>query len=187
LDVVGEASNGRAAVQLVGELRPDVTVMDLHMPQLDGIGATRAILERDAHARVVMFTVSTEEDDVIEALVAGACGYVLKTAPPEEIVSAIATVHAGDSVVSPGVAGRLVQRVREDRRNAPAPPPAAGLTPRELEILRLLVEGRENSEIAEALFISPSTAKNHVAKVLDKLGLDNRVQAAVYAVRSGLV
>jgi DNA-binding NarL/FixJ family response regulator len=185
-DVVGEASNGRAGAQLVLELKPDVAVMDLDMPQLNGVEATRSILEREPGARVVMLTISGDDDDVLDALAAGACGYLLKTAPPGDIVRAIEAAHAGDSTISPGVATRLVERVRDTARRA-APEPAATLTPRELEILRLIVEGRGNSEIAEALVISPSTAKNHVAHVLDKLGMQNRVQAAVYAVRTGLV
>ncbi len=184
-EVIGEASNGRSGAQLALELRPDVVVMDLDLPQMSGIDATRAILESEPGARVLMLTISMDDDDVLDALAAGACGYLLKTAPPEEIVRAIEAAHAGDSTLSPRVATRLVERVRHHAGRA-APPPST-LTPRELEILRLIVEGRENHEIAEALVISPSTAKNHVAHVLDKLGMQNRVQAAVYAVRSGLV
>ena len=185
-DVVGEASNGRSGAQLVLELDPDVVVMDLDMPQMNGIEATRAIVESAPGTRVLMLTISTEDDDVLDALAAGACGYLLKTAPPEDIVRAIEAAHAGDSTISSQVATRLAARVR-DAAGRPAPPPPSPLTPRELEILRLIVDGRENSEIAEILVISPGTAKNHVAHVLDKLGMQNRVQAAVYAVRSGLV
>lgn len=186
IEVIGEASNGRAGAQLALELKPDVTIMDLHMPLLDGVGGVRAILESDPPARVLMLTISTEEDDVLEALSAGAAGYVLKNAPPGEIVAAIQAVVEGDSVISPKVAGRLVDRLRATPGPA-APPPPSSLTARELEILRLIADGKENHEIAAELFISPSTAKNHVASVLDKLGLDNRVQAAVYAVRAGIV
>ena len=186
LDVIGEASNGRSGAELAIELKPDVVVMDLDMPQMNGIEATRAIIEREPGARILMLTVSTDDDNVVEALAAGACGYLVKAAPPEETVRAIHAAHAGDSTVSPQVATRLVARVRDshDRRGAPHP---TNLTPRELEILRLIVDGRENAEIAELLVISMSTAKNHVARVLDKLGMQNRVQAAVYAVRNGLV
>jgi DNA-binding NarL/FixJ family response regulator len=186
LDVVGEASNGRSGAQLVLELKPDVVVMDLEMPQINGIEATRAIIEREPEARILMLTVSTDDEHVLDALAAGACGYLVKTAPPEQIVRAVHAAHAGDSTLSPEVATRLVAHVRSARdvRAAPAP---TRLTPRELEILRLIVDGRENAEIAELLVISPSTAKNHVAHVLEKLGAQNRVQAAVYAVRSGLV
>lgn len=185
--VVGEASNGRAGAQLARELRPDVTVMDLHMPLLDGVGAVRTVLADQPNARILMLTVSTDEDDVIEALHAGASGYVLKTAPPEDVVRAIRSLLEGDSVISPEVAGRLIDHVRATGHagSEPVHPPTS-LTPRELEILRLLAEGKENHEIAEALYISSSTAKNHVANVLAKLGLENRVQAAVYAVRKGL-
>ena len=165
LDVIGEASNGRSGVQLVRELKPDVVVMDLDMPQMNGIEATRAILESDPGARVLMLTISTDDDDVLDALAAGACGYLLKTAPPEDIVRAIEAAHAGDSTISPRVASRLVERVRATA-GRPQRAAALALTPRELEILRLIVEGRENSEIAEILVISPSTAKNHVAHVL---------------------
>ena len=185
--VIGEASNGRTGAKLVGELRPDVVVMDLDMPQMNGIEATRAIVDADPAARVLMLTISTDDDDVLDALSAGACGYLLKTAPLEEIVRAIQAAYDGDSAVSPQVATRLVERVRVGAGRAEPEPPRAQLTPRELEILRLIVEGRENGEIAQLLFISPSTAKNHVARVLEKLGMQNRVQAAVYAVRSGLV
>ena len=185
-DVIGEASNGRAGAQLALELTPDVVVMDLDMPQLNGIEAVRAIVERRPGARILMLTISIDEDDVLDALAAGASGYLLKTAPPEEIVRAIEAAHAGDSTISPRVATRLIERVRDPSRRS-GPPAPATLTARELEILRLIVEGRENHEIAEILVISPSTAKNHVAHVLDKLGMQNRVQAAVHAVRSGLV
>ena len=186
LDVVGEASNGRSGAQLVLELKPDVVVMDLEMPQMNGIEATRAIVEQDPGARILMLTVSTEDGHVIDALAAGACGYLVKSSPPEETVRAIRAARAGDSTLSPQVATRLVARVR-DARDVRAVRAPTNLTPRELEILRLIVDGRENAEIAELLVISPSTAKNHVAHVLDKLGAQNRVQAAVYAVRNGLI
>ena len=186
LDVIGEASNGRSGVQLVLELNPDVVVMDLDMPQMNGIEATRTIIEARPSAKILMLTISTDDDDVLDALAAGACGYLLKTAPPDDVVRAIYAAHAGDSTISPRVAGRLVERLRSGAGRQGAAPPSP-LTPRELEILRLIVDGRENGEIAEILVISPATAKNHVAHVLDKLGMQNRVQAAVYAVRSGLV
>jgi DNA-binding NarL/FixJ family response regulator len=185
-DVVGEASNGRSGAQLVQEMKPDVVVMDLDMPQMDGIEATRAIVESEPGAKVLMLTISTDDDDLLDALAAGACGYLLKTAPPGDVVRAILAAQDGDSAISPQVAKSLVTRVREGALR-PAAPPRSPLTPRELEILRLIVEGRENGEIAQVLVISPATAKNHVAHVLDKLGMQNRVQAAVYAVRSGLV
>lgn len=187
VEVVGEAPNGEAGARLAGELRPDVVVVDLHMPILDGIGAVERISALRPAPRILVLSVSDDEDDVVGALMAGASGYVLKSAAMQDVVQAVRAVRDGDSVISPKVAGRLVDRLRSGEV-APAPAPGAGsLTPRELEILRLVALGRENHEIAEALVISPSTAKNHVASVLEKLGLDNRVQAAVYAVRAGLV
>lgn len=183
--VVGEASNGQAGARLALEMRPDVTIMDLHMPLVDGIAAVKSIVEQAPAARVLMLTISTDEDDVLEALAAGAAGYVLKDAPPDEIMRAVRAVVDGDSVISPKVAGRLVERLRSTVAVATTPPPPS-LTARELEILRLIATGMENQEIAARLVISPSTAKNHVANVLDKLGLENRVQAAVFAVKAGI-
>ena len=188
IDVIGEASNGAAGAKLVAELRPEVVVMDLHMPVMGGIDATRAILNRDPGARVLILTITDDEEEVVEALTAGACGYVLKDSPPEIVALAVRSARAGECQLSPQVATRLVERLRATQPEAGAPEPApSSLTARELEILRLLAEGKENSEIAAALTISPSTAKNHVGHVLDKLGLENRVQAAVYAVRAGIV
>jgi DNA-binding NarL/FixJ family response regulator len=187
IEVVGEASNGRAGTQLVAELRPDVVVMDLHMPLMDGIEAAERIIEADGTARILMLTVSTEEDDVVDALTAGASGYVLKTAPPDEVVQAVLAVHAGEMTIAPPVAARLVDRVRSTVGEREMPEPDVPLTVREIQILRLIAAGKENHEIADELVISPSTAKNHVANVLEKLGLQNRVQAAVYAVRAGIV
>jgi DNA-binding NarL/FixJ family response regulator len=187
IEVVGEASNGRAGVQLADELQPDVVVLDLHMPLMDGIEAAERMIERNPAARILMLTVSIEEDDVVDALTAGASGYVLKTAPPEEVVAAVRSAHAGETTISPTVAARLVDRLRATAGPSEAPDPPTSLTVREIEILRLIAAGRENHEIADELVISVSTAKNHVAHVLDKLGLQNRVQAAVYAVRAGIV
>jgi DNA-binding NarL/FixJ family response regulator len=188
-EIVGEAPNGSGAVQLARELHPDVTVMDLAMPGTSGVEATQAILDEDPTARILVLTISTEEDEVLDALLAGACGYLLKDAEVAEIVAGIRAAAAGDAMISPTVATRLVGRLREQRRNErvqspPKPPP---LTARERDILKLLAQGRENSAIANELVISPATVKTHVAHLLDKLGLDNRVQAAVFAVRHGIV
>jgi len=186
-EVVGEASNGKSAVSQWRALRPDVTVMDLSMPLMDGVEAARAILAEDPAARILMLTITTDEEPVLDALLAGACGYLLKDASAHDLVAGVTAAAMGHSMISPRVAGRLVQRLRE----APAPAPAAAddgdLTRREVEILRLIAHGKENSAIARELFISPKTVKNHVASILGKLEIDNRIQAAVVAVRRGLV
>jgi DNA-binding NarL/FixJ family response regulator len=187
--VIGEAPNGSSAVRLARELLPDVTVMDLSMPGMDGVEATRAILEENPGARILVLTISAEEEEVLDALLAGACGYLLKDAEVAEIVAGVRAAAAGDAMISPAVATRLVSRLREQRQNerVQAPPKPPPLTARERDILRLLAQGRENSAIASELVISSATVKTHVARLLDKLELENRVQAAVFAVRHGIV
>ena len=188
-DVIGEASNGSSAVRLARELRPDVTVMDLSMPGMSGVEATQAILEEDRGARILVLTISAGEEEVLDALLAGACGYLLKDAEVAEIVTGVRAAAAGDTMISPPVATRLVGRLREQRRTerVQASTELPPLTVRERDILRLLTQGRQNSVIAAELVISRATVKTHVAHLLDKLGLDNRVQAAVFAVRHGIV
>ena len=184
-EVVGEASNGEAGVKLVDELRPDVVVMDLHMPIMQGVEATRLICGRAAPPRVLVLTMSLEDDDVVEAVLAGASGYLIKDADAEVIADAVAAAAQGEVTISPAVAGSLVDRVR-----AGTPQTVPGdvtFTDRELEVLRLLAEGLDNPEIAARLFVSPSTVKNQVSSILEKLGVDSRVQAAVHAVRAGIV
>jgi two-component system nitrate/nitrite response regulator NarL len=189
-EVVGEASNGRAGVQLAAELRPDVTIMDLSMPLMGGVEAIRAILERSPNARILVLTISAGEGEVLDALLVGACGYLLKDARAEDLVHGVEAAAAGESMISPRIAGRLVARLRAVE--APAMTVDAGfddadLTEREVQILRLIAHGKENSAIATELFISPKTVKNHVASILSKLEIENRIQAAVVAVRQGLV
>jgi DNA-binding NarL/FixJ family response regulator len=187
VEVVGEASNGRRAVQLVDELDPDVVVMDLSMPLMDGIEATREILARSPGRQVLMLTAAAGEGVVLDALLAGACGYQLKDAAAHDLVASVFAAGRGESAISPRVAAHLVKRLR-----ASAPEPLASeqtgerLTGREVEILRLVAEGKENAEIAGELFISPRTVKNHVASILGKLMIHNRIQAAVFAVRAGI-
>jgi DNA-binding NarL/FixJ family response regulator len=188
-DVIGEAANGAAAIRLARELDPDVTIMDLNMPGLDGVETTQAIVDAAPGARVLVLTISASDDEILDALLAGACGYLLKDAGVAEIVTGIRAAAAGQAMISPAVATRLVGRLREQRRHerVQAPPKPPPLTSRERDILRQLAQGRENAAIAAELVISPATVKTHVANLLDKLGLENRVQAAVFAVRHGIV
>ena len=187
IEVVAQASGGHMGVRLAEELQPDVVLMDLRMPDLDGSEATRAILERQPSARVVALSVSVEEVDVAAAMQAGACGFLVKDAPIDEVVVAVRAAAQGATWLS----SRAAEVVLRGLRGA-APEPDVGLvlveqiSPRELEVLRLVARGMENAEIGESLSISPRTAKNHVSSILAKLRLPGRVQAATYAVRHGL-
>jgi DNA-binding NarL/FixJ family response regulator len=183
--VVGEASGGEAGVRLAAELRPDVVLMDLNMPGLSGIEATRAIAASEAPARVLVLTISEDDRSMLDALLAGAAGYVLKDATLERIVEAIQSAAEGDAVIPPRAGPEILRRLR-----AASPAPAGDvpeLSARELDVLRLIVAGRDNAGIAAELFISPNTVKNHVANIFAKLGVDSRLQASVHALRRGLV
>jgi DNA-binding NarL/FixJ family response regulator len=188
-DVVGEAANGEDGLETVSRLAPDVTLMDIRMPVMDGITATRALVEARVPTRVLVLTTFDLDEYVFEALRAGASGFLLKDAPAEELAAAIRVVAAGDSLLAPGVTRRVIDAfVRRD------PPPTTGrdprlavLTPRELEVLSLLARGRSNRDIAETLFVSEGTTKTHVSNVLTKLGLRDRVQAVIFAYESGVV
>lgn len=187
LEVVGQASGGRMGVRLACELGPEVVLMDLRMPDVDGPEATRQILEVRPETRIVALTVSSEDGDVATALNAGACGFLAKDTPVDEIVAAIRAAVQGAAWLSPRAAEVVLGLVRKD---APALESDTShiedLSSRELDVLRLIARGLENAEIAAELGISPRTAKNHVSSVLAKLGLPSRVQAATYAVRRGL-
>ena len=187
LSVIGEASDGVTAVRLARELRPDVIVMDLHMPRMDGIDATIEVMKMDRPPVVLVLTVSTTNDDVLDAIAAGAAGYLLKDADADEIVNGVRTASAGRSPLSPAIAGAVVERVREQSVASDEPDDLLALSEREKEILRLVAQGRDNTEIAQELYLSPSTVKNHVSSILEKLGVDSRVQAAVRAARAGIV
>jgi DNA-binding NarL/FixJ family response regulator len=187
LNVIGEASDGINAVRLARELRPDVVVMDLNMPRMDGIDATSEIMKTERPPVVLVLTVSTTSDDVLDAIAAGASGYLLKDAEADEIVNAVRTASEGRSPLSPEIAGAVVKRVREQSIASDQPEDLLALSEREKEILRLVAHGRDNTEIAQELYLSPSTVKNHVSSILDKLGVDSRVQAAVRAARAGIV
>ena len=187
IDIVGEAASGEAALALVDEKHPSVVIMDLNMPGIGGIDATRQIATVAPLTRVIMLTVSSAAPDITDAVLAGACGYLLKSATTQEIVNGISAASRGDALLSPSVAAKLLERVREQPVRPTVPDPAsASLTDREMEVLRLLSSGMDNAEIGRTLFISPSTVKNHISSILLKLQIENRIQAAVYAVRSGL-
>jgi len=191
IEVVGEAANGRAAVDISVRRRPDVVLMDLHMPGWSGIDATYEILRELPATRVLFLTAATDDELVAEALLAGASGYVLKSAPARTLLAAIVAVHDGETYLSPRIASVLMRRWREHEAAAHggrvAEPEATLLSVRELDVLRLLADGCENAEIADKLGISPNTVKGHVRAILEKLGAENRTAAAVKAVREELI
>jgi DNA-binding NarL/FixJ family response regulator len=186
LEVAGEAADGEAAVAAVQRLRPDIVLMDIRMPRLDGIAAVRRIVASGAPTRALMLTTFDLDDYVFDALRAGASGFLLKDAPPEELVTAVRLVAAGEALLAPSVTRRVIEEFA--RRPAPARNGTHELlTARELEVLRLVARGLTNDEIAAELFVSRTTVKTHVARVLAKLGLRDRVQAVVHAYEHGLV
>ena len=186
-EVLAQASGGRMGVRLARELRPDVILMDLRMPDMGGEEATRMIVKNDPDVRIVMLTVATDEAAVAGAVRAGACGYLVKDSPIDEVVQAARAAAQGIAWLSPDAAGALLERVRREQSHPVMDPVALeSLTSREMEVLRLLAQGKENAEIASELGISARTAKNHVSSILAKLELTNRVQAAVFAVQNGL-
>jgi DNA-binding NarL/FixJ family response regulator len=189
LDVVGEAIDGREAVDEALRLRPDVVLMDVRMPRMDGIEATRRLLATDAEAKVLMLTTFDMDEYVYEALRAGASGFLLKDVPPEQLVAGIQAVASGDALLAPSVTRRMIEQfVRRPPSTARKPPAAlTDLTAREREVLELLARGRSNAEIARAFVVSETTVKTHVAHVLTKLALRDRVQAVVFAYESGLI
>jgi DNA-binding NarL/FixJ family response regulator len=189
MTVVGEAEDGERAVAEAARLRPDVVLMDVRMPVLDGIEATRRIVRATPAARVMILTTFGLDGYVYDALRAGASGFMLKDAPPEEIVAAVRVVASGDALLAPAVTRTVIEEFARGPKAPPAePPPAvAELTAREQEVLALMVRGMSNPEICERLVISEATAKTHVAHILHKLGLRDRVQAVIYAYESGLV
>jgi DNA-binding NarL/FixJ family response regulator len=190
MEVAGECGDGQAAVDLVGRLRPDVVVMDIRMPGLDGIGATRLLAGSGVPhpAKVLVVTTFNLDEYVYEALRAGASGFLLKDAPPDRLLHGIRTVAVGAALLDPEVTRQLVGKYAARIRPAEdGPAQDIPLTPRELEVLRLIADGLSNSEIAAALMISRETVKTFVSRILTKLGLRDRVQAVVYAYRHGLV
>jgi len=189
IEVVGEAGDGATATELVREEVPDVVVMDVRMPGLSGIEATRQIKEELPHTKILMLTISDEEDDLYQAIKAGANGYLLKEISIDEIGNAVRSVHGGQSLISPSMASKLLNefasmiKKEEEKQQVPAP----RLTPREMEVLQHVAKGMNNREIAKTLFISENTVKNHVRNILEKLHLHSRMEAVVYAVREKLL
>lgn len=187
IDVVGEAPNGRAAIASVRELRPDLVLMDVRMPDLDGIAATRQILTGDAETRIVILTTFEDDEYIFGALNAGASGFLLKRTRPEELLAAVHTVAAGDSLLSPSVTRTVIARMAHQ----PTPDLTGSdrleeLTPREREVLALIARGLSNTEIAVQLVIEESTVKTHVKRILMKLRLRDRVQAVIFAYENGI-
>jgi RNA polymerase sigma factor (sigma-70 family) len=187
IDVVGEADDGRVAITRARELRPDVVLMDVRMPDLDGIAATRDVLAVSPELKVIILTTFEQDDYIFGALRAGASGFLLKRTRPEDLIAGIHTVAAGDSLLSPSVTRKVIDRMAEQ----PAPDASSGerlteLTPREREVLELVARGLSNGEIAQAFVIEESTVKTHVKRILRKLQVRDRVQAVIFAYESGL-
>jgi DNA-binding NarL/FixJ family response regulator len=188
IEVVGEAEDGDQAVAAVERLTPDVVLMDIRMPGVDGIEATRRIAARGLPTRVLVLTTFDVDDYVYEAMKAGASGFLLKTAPPRQLIEAVRTVAGGDALLAPSVTRRLVEQfVRRPPPGAAVPPGLEELTERELDVLKLLAQALSNAEIAARLVVSEATVKSHVNRILGKLDLRDRAQAIVFAYESGLV
>jgi DNA-binding NarL/FixJ family response regulator len=188
IEVVGEAADGREALELARALEPDVVLMDIRMPELDGLEATRRLARMDNAPRVLVLTTFDLDDYVYEAMKAGASGFLLKEVRPEQLADAVRAVAAGEALVAPAITRRLIEEFVRRRPPGSGPPAeVAELTERELEVLTLVARGLSNGEIAAELFVSEATVKTHITHVLAKLGLRDRVQAVVLAYESGLI
>ncbi|AKG23326.1 response regulator [Calothrix sp. 336/3] len=177
LAIVGEAENGKEAISLVESLRPDVILMDIRMPIMDGVAATQEISQRFPEAKVLVLTTFDDEEYVTQAMRNGASGYLLKDTPFEELTQAIRLVDKGYTQLGPGIANKITSKIFT---SVPSPDVSVDLTPREKEILQMIAQGASNREIAQALFISEKTVRNHVTNILSRLGLRDRTQAAIY-------
>ena len=183
IDVVGEATDGAEAVRAAAELSPDVILMDIVMPTVDGIEAVRRIMAAQPGSRILVLTSFATDDQVFPALKTGALGYLLKDTGPEDLVQAIRQVHRGESSLHPTIARKVLQELSRPPQRPPTPDP---LTEREVEVLRLVAQGRSNQDIARMLVVSEATVRTHVSSILSKLHLASRTQAALYALREGL-
>jgi len=188
MEVVGEAEDGREALRSVADLKPDVVLMDIRMPEMDGLETTRRIVTDEDAPRVLMLTTFDMNEYVYEAMKSGASGFLLKDVKPEQLADAVRTVAAGDALLAPVITRRLIEEfVRRPAPGSTAPPELETLTERELEVLKLIAKGYSNEEIAKELFVSMATVKTHITHILMKLDLRDRVQAVVLAYESGLV
>jgi DNA-binding NarL/FixJ family response regulator len=192
LELVGQASDGQEAVQIAGEVVPDVVLMDIRMPKMTGIEAARQMKEVAPSAKIVILTISDEDGDLFEAIRAGAIGYLLKDIPLDELADSVRAVHGGQSLINPSMAGKLITEfatlARRDAEEEPAKhAPMLKLTDREMEVLRLVARGMNNRDIAKELFISENTVKNHVRNILEKLQIHSRMEAVMIAVREKLI
>jgi len=191
IELVGEASDGAEAVEKAAESLPDVVLMDIRMPRSSGIEACRAVKEAAPSAKIVILTISDEEEDLFEAIRAGASGYLLKDIPLDEVADAVRAVHGGQSLINPSMAGKLLTEfatlARRDDEERVQEVPAPRLTEREMQVLKLVARGMNNRDIAKELFISENTVKNHVRNILEKLQIHSRMEAVMVAVREKLI
>jgi two-component system NarL family response regulator len=191
IEVVGEASDGAEAVERAGESLPDVVLMDIRMPRSNGIDACRAIKDVAPSARIIILTMSDEEEDLFDAIKAGASGYLLKDIPLDQVAEAVRSVHGGQSLISPSMAGKLLTEfaslASRDHEEPPQELPAPRLTDREMQVLKLVARGMNNRDIGKELFISDNTVKNHVRNILEKLQIHSRMEAVMVAVREKLI
>ena len=191
IELVGEASNGAEAVQKAGEALPDVVLMDIRMPKSSGIEACRAMKEVAPSSKIVMLTISDEEEDLFEAIRAGASGYLLKDIPLDEVADVVRAVHGGQSLINPSMAAKLLTEFaalnKRDQEERVEQVPAPKLTDREMQVLKLVAKGMNNRDIAKELFISENTVKNHVRNILEKLQIHSRMEAVMFAVREKLI
>ena len=191
IEVVGEAGDGAEAVRKASESLPDVVLLDVRMPRSSGLEACRAIKEVAPSAKIVILTMSDEEEDLFEAIRAGASGYLLKDIPLDEVAEAVRAVHGGQSLISPSMAGKLLAEfatlAKRDQEEPPQEVPAPKLTDREMQVLKLVARGMNNRDIAKELFISDNTVKNHVRNILEKLQIHSRMEAVMVAVREKLI